>query len=149
MNMGLKEDEYSTGEIKLGEWNSNFNECWNKANSEFIPIVLYWTPGTGCGNCNVFENRVLRNDEFKKFMSGKGSNYIWCYCEGQGHPGKPIIRGHETASGARSPVMSRYPYILLYWRYGMMNSNSNSTTSYNGATIECRFSGLDTSIPHG
>lgn len=66
--MGLNKGEYSTSKtIKLGEWNNNYDACLAKANNEHIPIVFYWTPGSGCGWCTSMEDGCFRTSSFKKW----------------------------------------------------------------------------------
>ena len=79
--MGLNKDEYSTSKtIKLGVWNNNYDECLLKANEEHIPIVVYWTPGSGCGWCSSMEQQCFRSSSFKTWQKSKP--YIFCYTEG-------------------------------------------------------------------
>lgn len=80
--MGLNKDEYSTSKtIKLGEWNNNYDECLSKSDKEHIPIVFYWTPGSGCSYCSYMEEKCFRSSSFKKWQKSKP--YIFCYTEGR------------------------------------------------------------------
>lgn len=54
--------EPSEGEVKLGEWNDNYDTCFEKADQEFIPIVTYWTDG--CPPARTFETNALLDEHF-------------------------------------------------------------------------------------
>lgn len=71
--------DYSTSKtnIKIGEWNSNYNEVKKKADSDRIPMIVYWTPGSGCGWCTTCEKECLLTNSFKNWRAK--TPYLWCY----------------------------------------------------------------------
>ena len=81
MDMGLGKSYYSSEfPIELGKLNSNWRECKQLADKFHIPAIFYWTPGSGCSKCSLFEREVFANANFINWY--KNTPYIYSYTEG-------------------------------------------------------------------
>lgn len=52
----------SSGDIRLGEWNSNFSRAKAYAESNHMPMLIYWG-STSCPKCSTLKS-AISNDDF-------------------------------------------------------------------------------------
>jgi len=59
-----------SGDVVLGQWNSQFTKAKNYAAKYGVPIVVVWV-NPGCGYCNNFEQNVMANATVKTWMQSR------------------------------------------------------------------------------
>ena len=94
----------STGSIVLGEWNKNFDHGREIADSQNIPMVVFYG-GLSCGACESLQKACL-TEEFLTWQAKKKIVFIFT---------KDNTRG--DAAGFAKPTIGEkgFPYIAIYW----------------------------------
>lgn len=98
----------SSGEIKVGEWNTRVSDIKVKAEKENIPVIAVGT-AFGCTYCNQFYS-ILQSQKFKDWVAKSPYLFIYCY-SGTGHwlTGEHAAFATWFGSGA-------LPRIGYYWK---------------------------------
>ena len=118
-------ENVSSGAVVLGEWNSNFNACKAKADSEGIPMLLFWS-NPGCAKCNKLKNGCNGNSQFNQFRKSFG--IIMAFSEGDGK----VKAFAKNSSG-------HFPYLRIYWPAGGVDvrfSGRMGEIGASGSTVE-------------
>ena len=111
--------DYSTGEVKLGEWNTNFDKAKAYADANNIPLIAYWGEST-CAWCSQMINNGLRDEEFTKYQ--KARKLVMVY-----------YHGANKVTDYKQWIMknagSDWPFMAIYWK------------KPDGTTVEKHFTG--------
>lgn len=116
----------SNGELKLGEWNSNFSGARSVADAHGVPLLVFFG-GLSCGRCESLQRACL-TDEFLAWQASH--KMLMVYVTNN-------LRGN--ASGFAKPQDSTgYPFIAVYWnRYGTPpQKGDNLYKAFNGRNGE-------------
>lgn len=105
----------STGKVILGEWNRNFDEARAKADSEHIPMIVFYG-GLSCGVCEILQ-RALDTDEFKAWQAERKLLMVFTTDNSRGAASsfsnpKPTKKQNANPD---EPSESGFPYIAVYW----------------------------------
>ena len=118
----------SNGELRLGEWNSNFDGARSIADELHIPLVVFFG-GLSCGKCEVLQNACL-SDEFLFWQNEHRMLMVFVTNNSRGN-----------ASGFAKPDNSTgYPFIAVYW-------NRDGTVPEKGGERYSVFNGRDGEMP--
>ena len=98
--------DYSTGEIKLGEWNTNYDKAKAYAEENNIPLIAYWGEST-CAWCSQMINNGLRDDEFKKYQKARKLVMVYYHGANKVTPYKQWIMKNAG---------SDWPFMAIYWK---------------------------------
>lgn len=116
--------DVSSGEIELGEWNTNFAVAKSYAEANGIPLFAFYS-NPGCGQCNRLKT-ACNTPQFVAWRKAK--KILMVFSEG----GTAVKDFTRNASG-------KYPYLRLYWPAGNVDkkfSGRSSTIPASGSTIE-------------
>lgn len=111
----------SKGEVKPGEWNSNYEKVKAYANAKHVPMVLFWA-SSGCSMCEKLE-KALGQADFLDYQAKSG--YVYCF-----------VKDNETVKAYARNSTREYPYIVVYWDKGDGSK-----------LIESRFTGRNGKMP--
>lgn len=117
-------ENVSNGEVRLGEWNSNFKACKSYAESKGIPMFVFWS-NPGCAKCNKMKT-ACNTSTFVSWRESKG--IVMVFSEGDGTV-KAFVR---NASG-------HFPYMRFYWPAGGVDvkfSGRSGEIGAGGSTLE-------------
>lgn len=109
--------ESRSNPVVLGQWHGDYDKCKNLADSEHIPMIVYFGQ-TGCSRCNTLTT-TLMSDAFAKWRADK--RLILLYMkqgnEGNGYSdssaGKRFAKSVPTADGQNG-----FPYFGYYLNTG-------------------------------
>lgn len=96
--------------VRLGEWNWNFEEAKEIADSRQIPMVLFWA-GSSCTVCQAVE-AALDDPEVLAWQAER--RLVMVFQAGTTGPMKDLAK---NASGT-------YPYFCVYWNRGAETSTN-------------------------
>ena len=102
--------------VKLGEWNSNFEEAMQIADEQHIPVVLFW----GGASCTICKNVEAAMDDQEVLDWQARRKIVMVFQDGKEGPMKEFVRNPS----------SQLPYLCVYWNRG------------NGVATTNRFSGV-------
>ena len=121
--LGLQEQVInpSTGKVVPGEWNRNFDEAVALANSEHIPLIVFYG-GVSCGVCEVLQ-RAIEADAVKAKLAERKMLMVFTTDNTRGNASsfatpKPTSKQKENPD---APVDQDgefdwgFPYIAVYW----------------------------------
>lgn len=111
----------STGKVVPGEWNRNFDEAKALADSEHIPMIVFYG-GMSCGVCELLQ-RALEADDVKAKLSERKMIMVFT---------TDNTRGNASAFATPKPTSKQqanpdapvdqygefnwgFPYIAIYW----------------------------------
>lgn len=107
--------EPSTGKVVPGEWNKNFDQAKAKADSEHIPLIVFYG-GVSCGVCEVLQ-KALVTDEFKAWQAERKLLMVFTTDNSRGS-----ASAFSTPTPTRkqnpnpdAPSETGFPYIAVYW----------------------------------
>lgn len=111
----------STGKVVPGEWNRNFNEARALADSEHIPLIVFYG-GMSCGVCELLQ-RALEADDVKARLSARKMLMVFTTDNTRGSASsfatpKPSSKQKPNPD---APVDEKgefdwgFPYIAVYW----------------------------------
>ena len=107
--------EASTGTVIPGEWNKNFDAAKAKADSEHIPLVVFYG-GVSCGICEHLQ-KALITDSFKVWQAERRLLMVFT---------TDNTRGNASSFSTPTPTKKQnpnpdapsevgFPYIAVYW----------------------------------
>lgn len=118
----------SDGELRLGEWNSNFEGALSIANAYNIPLLVFFG-GLSCGKCEELQQACL-SDEFVAWQQEHKMLMVFTTNNSRGN-----------ASGFARPEDSPgYPFVAVYW-------NRHGVAPEKGSESYCVFNGRDGEMP--
>jgi len=97
--------------VRLGEWNSNYSEAKELAESQGIPMVLFWG-GASCSVCKAVEAAV-DGDDFRAWQDSR--KLVMVFQSGTSGEMYSFTR-NETGT---------YPFICVYWPKGDGTATTN------------------------
>lgn len=108
----------STGEIKLGEWNRNFNGGLAIADAFHVPLVVFYG-GLSCGKCETLQRACL-TDEFLAWQNANKMVMIFTTDNLYGN----------ASSFAKPAESDGYPFIAVYWHRAGESAPSKDSEYY-------------------
>ena len=118
----------SDGELRIGEWNSNFDGARTIADGVHIPLLVFFG-GLSCGKCEELQMACL-SDEFLAWQSEHRMLMVFTTNNSKGN-----------ASGFAKPENSSgYPFIAVYW-------NRDGAEPEKGGKYYSVFNGRDGEMP--
>ncbi len=99
----------SSGEVKVGEWNTNVSKVLEIAERDNIPVVAVGS-AFGCQFCAAFYTAVLQNAKFQQWASNSPYLLIYCYSGTQNW-----LSGEQKAFADRFGL-GGLPMIRAYWK---------------------------------
>ena len=90
--------------VVLGEWTTAFSAAKAKADSEHIPMLVFWG-NPGCSFCKKMK-AALETDEFKEWQAAR--KIVMVKVEGLDGEGRQVQDFAENSEFA-------FPYLCIYW----------------------------------
>lgn len=95
----------SSGDIRLGEWNSNFSRAKAYAESTHSPMLIYWG-STGCSQCKKMKT-ALDTTEFQTWQANR--RLVMVLCQNESEP-----EARSCKAFVKNPS-GDWPYMMVYW----------------------------------
>ena len=118
----------SGGELKLGEWNSNFAGARAIADGFNIPLVVFYG-GLSCGKCEELQYACL-SDEFLSWQAGHKMLMVFTTNNSNGN----------ASTFAKPEDSTGYPFVAVYW-------NRDGVAPEKGSALYAAFNGRDGEMP--
>ena len=108
--------ESQSADVQPGVWNARFYECKAFAESNELPLVVFWA-ASGCSQCEKLEEAV-KNSDFTSWMKDRG--YVMNFVMGN-NPYKPADAKKFAKKGLdyfskMERSIGDYPYIAVYFK---------------------------------
>ena len=108
----------STGELKLGEWNRNFNGGLAIADSFHVPMVVFYG-GLSCGKCEMLQRACLTEE----FLAWQNANKMVMIFTTDNLYGNAISFAQPVGSDG-------FPFVAVYWHREGENAPSKNSQYY-------------------
>lgn len=90
----------SSGDVVLGEWNSDFDACKAYAEANHTPMVLFWA-SAACGQCANLE-KACNTPEFADWRTSR--QFVMCF-----------VQNNVTVKDWARNSSGKFPYCVAYW----------------------------------
>lgn len=120
-------ENVSSGSVVPGEWNSNFSACKSYAESNGMPMLVFWS-NPGCAQCNKMKT-ACNTSTFVEWRKSKG--IVMMFSEGD-----PSVKAFAKNSSGK------FPYMRLYWPAGGVDvkfTGRSGTIQASGSTLQTQF----------
>ncbi|MBO7654968.1 MAG: DoxX family membrane protein [Kiritimatiellae bacterium] len=108
----------SSGRIRPGEWNADFEGVLAKAEREQRPMILMHV-GSGCLFCAQLEECVA-GEAFRQWREDRAP--LMAFVQADSYPKEVVEASSDFVHGIRENL-TEYPYVCVYWpREGVTNS---------------------------
>ena len=115
--------EASVGTVVPGEWNRRFDDCKAMADSQHIPMVVFFG-GLSCGVCETLQKACV-TEEFTEWQARKKLIMVFTTDNVYGKAmqfAKPNDPDYVAIDGNKG-----YPYIAVYWNRDGVAPEKNTT----------------------
>ena len=131
--------EYSNSTtIVPGKWFSKFSSVLNYANTNNVPMVVFWG-NEGCGHCKHTEEKLGTSADFKAWMEESGIVFAYVIND--------LNLSGSAAQNAKlyAKSGSEYPFIGVYWKSNTQGQRVGGKMSTSAKTYPGHFCGRDMS----
>ena len=90
-------------DVVVGEWTSNFVSAKEYADTNAVPMLVYWT-NPGCSHCKKLED-VFETEEFRAWQHDRQMVMVFS-------------SGDATVKAFAKNDSREYPYVAVYWNKG-------------------------------